>query len=157
MWHKYIILDDILSKTVSRHPVHIRDVEGRLSPSSLIPFCGIGRNLSAMGAVKIDQFDIPVCKSFTERVLNDQLCYEVDPNKFIQPDTVEESLKTGIILVLDYNEDRQISLDNEHGDDGLCEEKDLINILVENHSKEKALLYLDTVGKLSFDIRLYEY
>ena len=31
--------------------------------------------------VKIDQFDVPVCNSFEATVLNDQLCYEVDPNK----------------------------------------------------------------------------
>ena len=31
--------------------------------------------------VKIKQFDIPVCKSFDAKMLNDQLCYEVNLQK----------------------------------------------------------------------------
>ena len=133
-------------KTVSRHPVHIKDVKGRMSPSALIPFCGIGRNMSAMG-VKIDKFDIPVCNSFTERVLNDQLCYEVDPNNFIQRKNILEGFKTGITLVLDYNEDREVSYGTQN-DDGMQgdEEEDIMDILVQTDSKREALIYLNTIG-----------
>ena len=133
-------------KTVSRHPVHIKDVKGRMSPSALIPFCGIGRNMSAMG-VKIDKFDIPVCNSFTERVLNDQLCYEVDPNNFIQRKNILEGFKTGITLVLDYNEDREVSYGTQN-DDGMQgdEEEDIMDILVQTDSKQEALIYLNTIG-----------
>ena len=133
-------------KTVSRHPVHIKDVKGRMSPSALIPFCGIGRNMSAMG-VKIDKFDIPVCNSFTERVLNDQLCYEVDPNNFIQRKNILEGFKTGITLVLDYNEDREVSYGTQN-DDGMQgdEEENIMDILVQTDSKQEALIYLNTIG-----------
>ena len=133
-------------KTVSRHPVHIKDVKGRMSPSALIPFCGIGRNMSAMG-VKIDKFDIPVCNSFTEIVLNDQLCYEVDPNNFIQRKNILEGFKTGITLVLDYNEDREVSYGTQN-DDGMQgdEEEDIMDILVQTDSKQEALIYLNTIG-----------
>ena len=133
-------------KTVSRHPVHIKDVKGRMSPSALIPFCGIGRNMSAMG-VKIDKFDIPVCNSFTERVLNDQLCYEVDPNNFIQRKNILEGFKTGITLVLDYNEDREVSYGTQN-DDGMQgdEDEDITDILVQTDSKREALIYLNTIG-----------
>ena len=133
-------------KTVSRHPVHIKDVKGRMSPSALIPFCGIGRNMSAMG-VKIDKFDIPVCNSFTERVLNDQLCYEVDPNNFIQRKNILEGFKTGITLVLDYNEDREVSYYTQSVDGIEDEEEDIMDILVHTDSKQEALIYLNTIGK----------
>ena len=118
-----------------------------MSPSALIPFCGIGRNMSAMG-VKIDKFDIPVCNSFTERVLNDQLCYEVDPNNFIQRKNILEGFKTGITLVLDYNEDREVSYGTQN-DDGMQgdEEEDIMDILVQTDSKQEALTYLNTIGK----------
>ena len=36
--------------------------------------------MSSVG-VKIDQFDVPVCNSFQAKILNDQLCYEVDLSK----------------------------------------------------------------------------
>ena len=62
--------------------------------------------MSSMG-VKIDQFDVPVCNSFKAKVLNDQLCYEVDPNHFIDRTNTLKYLKLGLILGLDFNEDRQ--------------------------------------------------
>ena len=109
-----LFLDQIKNNStmhrVSNHPVHILDENGNLSPSAFIPFCSFGGNMSAMG-VKIDQFDVPVCNSFRAKILNDQLCYEVDPNLFIDKANVKENLKLGLDLVLDYNKDRQTRLD----------------------------------------------
>ena len=61
-------------------------------PTALIPFCEFGGSISAIGA-KIDQLDVPVCNSFRPKILRDQLCYTVDPNKYkdnikIQRDTL---------------------------------------------------------------------
>ena len=60
--------------------MHIQDKDGNLSPTALIPFCDFGGNMSVMG-VKIDQFDVPVCNSFRPKIVQDQLCYTVDPNE----------------------------------------------------------------------------
>ena len=65
---------------VTNHPVHIIDQDGVFYPTALIPFCEFGRSMSVMG-VKSDQFDHPVCNSFRPKVIRDQLCYTVDPNK----------------------------------------------------------------------------
>ena len=91
---------------LSNHPVHIVDERGDVSPSAFIPFCEFGGNMSAVG-VKIDQFHVPVCNSFKAKVLNDQLCYEVDPNLFIDRTNTLKYSKLGLVLVLDFNEDRQ--------------------------------------------------
>ena len=69
-------------KNLLYHPVHIVTKNNQMSPSAFIPFCDFGGNMLQMG-VKIDQFDVPVCNSFQARILNDQLCYEVDLNSFI--------------------------------------------------------------------------
>jgi len=55
-----------------------------LSPTALIPFCEFGEdgNFSRMG-IEIDQFDVPVCNSFRPKIIEDQLCYEVNPNDYI--------------------------------------------------------------------------
>ena len=63
--------------------------------------------------VKIDQFDVPVCNSFQAKILNDQLCYEVDLNKFSIKDNIDNELKLGFAFLMDYNEDRQVTLFNE--------------------------------------------
>ena len=48
--------------------------------------------MSAMG-VKIDQFHFPVCNSFVSKVVNDQLCYELDPHKYIgKTDDAEDAI-----------------------------------------------------------------
>ena len=70
----------MLQKLIT-HPIHIIDQDGELSPTALIPFCEFGGNMSAMG-VKIKQFDVPVCNSFRPKIIRDQLCYTVDPNKY---------------------------------------------------------------------------
>ena len=92
--------------------MHLIDEEGNLSPTALIPFCDFGGNMSAMG-VKIDQFDYPVCSCFEAKIVHDQLCYELDPNKFI--DKTEDSRKLDLLLIIDYNEDRQFEFHNSKG------------------------------------------
>ena len=62
--------------------------------------------------VKIEQFDNPVCNSFKARVLNDQLCYEVDLEKFKNPGKLHLQLKLGLVFFMDYNEDKQLVFEN---------------------------------------------
>ena len=98
---------------MSNHPPHILNEDGKPSPSALIPFCEFGGNMSVMG-VKIDQFDVPVCNSFKATILNDQLCYEVDPNMYLNINwrEAEEQIKLGLSFAVDLNEDRQITVSN---------------------------------------------
>ena len=72
-----------------KHPVHIIKKDENISPSAFIPFCEFGGNMDAVGE-KIDQFDITVCNSFQATVINDQLCYEVDLNRFSKEDNIEK-------------------------------------------------------------------
>ena len=61
--------------------------------------------MSMMG-VKIANFDVPVCNSFSNVILFDQLCYEIDVNRFSGSFSVK-SLKEGLTFLVDLNEDRQ--------------------------------------------------
>ena len=114
-----------------------------MSPSALIPFCEFGGNMSVVG-VKIDQFDVPVCNSFQARILRDQLCYEVDLNKFSIRDNIRKELKSGFNFIMDYNEDRQVTLDQVLNKGN---HKGLASSVVESNDVQHALIYLDTVGK----------
>ena len=105
----YILLESQDIQRVTNHPVHIVDEEGNLSPTALIPFCDFGNNMSALG-VKIDQFSVPVCNSFKPKIVNDQLCYEMNPSIYMMNDEkANQKLQTGIMLLLSSNEDRQIN------------------------------------------------
>ena len=127
---------------ITNHPVHIKLKNNQQSPSAFIPFCEFGGNMSAMG-VKIDQFDIPVCSCFQARILNDQLCYEVDLNKYAKKDNIDKNLELGFNFLMDYNEDRQVSFhqDMEKKTFGLASN------IIESDQSSHAFIYLNTIGK----------
>ena len=85
------------------------DQSGNLSPTALIPFCEFGGNISVM-EVKIDQFDVPFCNSFRPKIIQDQLCYTVDPNNY--KDQINLKGDLSITLYINYNEDKEIALEN---------------------------------------------
>ena len=78
--------------------------------------------MSVVG-VKLDQFDDPVCNSFQAKILNDQLCYEVDLNRFCNKSNIaKESLAEESKMGMGAN-------------------------LLESDKIEHAFIYLDTIGK----------
>ena len=106
--------------------------------------------MEAMGT-KIEGFDLPVCNSFTEKVRNDQLCYEIDLNNYIKDEhDIENKLKEGLVLILDLNEDRQlkefwpINNDNESEGETVASLKD-----------EAFEIHLDTISKI-FHHRVFQ-
>ena len=132
---------------ITNHPVHILDKNGEYSPSAFIPFCEFQGNMSVMG-VKIDQFDVPGCNSFQEKILNDQLCYEVDLQKF--SNNIRKNLKLGFNFLMDYNEDRQVATQGTIKNAEVA----LVNNLVESNQDQHASIYLETIGEYLLYIQL---
>ena len=89
-------------------------------------------------------FDIPVCNIFQAIILNDQLCYEVDLDKFKSTDNIENDLKSGLVLFLDYNEDRQVELREKVE---IVEHTYFVDKVDGSKDHEKAFVYLNTIGK----------
>ena len=58
--------------------------------------------------IKIDQFSVPVCNSFRPKIIQDQLCYEVDPNEYKKLLNNDE-IELGLTLYINYNEERDTS------------------------------------------------
>ena len=71
----------------------------------MIPFCEFGGNFSVMG-VKIDKLTNPVCNSFRPKMVQDQLCYTVDPNEYKHKINLKGELS--LSLFIHYNEERQM-------------------------------------------------
>ena len=93
--------------TLNNHPVHLVDNKGTLSPPAFIPFCSFGNDIDSM-SMKIENFSLPVCNSFRAVLHKDQLCFEVDLEKFKRKDNLKEQLINGLVLILDYNEDKSM-------------------------------------------------
>ena len=128
----------------SNHPVHILDREGNISPSSFIPFCSFGNDMKNMGR-ELNGFDVPVCDSFEAKIRNDQLCYEVDLQKYKDKNKIKEQLKTGLILLLDYNLERQSEMYNPKK----------VNKLDSDKNENDVQIYLDTISKLHLKKCIY--
>ena len=113
---------------MSNHPVHVTDKDGNfLQPTALIPFCEIAHNISIMG-VKIDQYDVPFCKSFRPRIIKDQLCYEVNPNKY--KEYMVEKNDFSLRLYVNFNEDREIISNIDFHVDGFDSADDIEPIII---------------------------
>ena len=99
--------------------------------------------MSAMG-IKIEQFDVPVCNSFQAKILNDQLCYEVDLNRFADKNNIDKQIELGFNFIMDYNEDRQLTFERNISN---IEEVDLANRIAESNQQNQAFIYLNTIGE----------
>ena len=124
------------------HPVHFFTPEGKLSPSAFIPFCEFGGKKSAV-STKIDKLDTPICNCFQAKILYDQLCYEVDLNKFSNRDNIEQEIKSGFIFFMDYNEDKQITFEDNYNKE---DEDSFSSRIVELDQNDHAIIHLNTIG-----------
>ena len=117
------------------------DREGKLSPSSFIPFCSFGDDMKIMGR-QIIGFNNPVCDSFEAKIRNDQLCYEVDLNKYKDENKIKEQIKSGLVLQLDYNLERQSEMYNPKKLNKVGSDENVVQI------------YLDTISTLHLEKEL---
>ena len=103
--------DKLLLQTVVNHPVHITNPKRGLSPSSFIPFCSFGENLIGD---QINGFDLPACNIFKPNHFMNKLCFETDLQNL--KDSNEKNLllqlEMGLMLILDYNEERQMFIES---------------------------------------------
>ena len=100
--------------------------------------------MSAVG-VNVDNFTVPVCNVFQAIILNDQLCYEVDLEKYAEKSNISRQLDAGFAFIMDYNEDRQVSF-TESKIIPRSEEFGLVRSVVESDEEKDAHIYLNTIG-----------
>ena len=92
--------------------------------------------------------EVPVCNSFKPKVFMDQLCYEVDPNKYMN--SLSARKKLNLILLIDFNEDRQISSENSKKTDweSNVEENDL---LIMEKAEKKGEMIIGAIGSINLE------
>ena len=88
-----------------------------------------------------------MCSSFQAKIVNDQLCYEVDLNKFSIKDNIENELKTGFLFIMDYNEDRQVIFNHNISSQSI---DSLSGRIIQKDENQHAFIYLDTIGEKKF-------
>ena len=106
-------------------------------PTALIPFCQFQGSMSVMGVTK-PNFSAPVCNSFQAKLREDQLCYTVDPNIY----RIDKPLE--LTLLLDYNEEREISLYDDNK-----ENKHENHLSLTVKEAENRFVIIETIGKIA--------
>ena len=129
---------------VTTHPVHVLDNSGiSLSPSSFIPFCWFGNHRDL--TVKIDHFDVSVCKSFKSKLRNDQVCYEVDPNEYLGES--ESANQNVLYLIIDENIDRS-NLETSSAREDTTSPQKMESFMRDFSNPKETFIFLDTIGKV---------
>ena len=101
---------------------------------------------------KVDGFQDPVCSAFTRKIVNNQLCYEVDLNRFRDQVDWKESLQSGLSLVIDTNDEydvRKLMTENKN----IKTEEDVLDSYFKNNWQEKFSIILKTISKYLFPLR----
>ena len=98
---------------------------------------------------KADGFQDPVCSAFTGKIVNNQLCYEINLNRFRDQVDWEESLQSGLSLVIDTNDEYDVrKLMTEDGNIKTTEE-DMLDSYFNKNLQEKFSILLKTISKYS--------
>ena len=95
----------------------------------------------------IDGIDVPVCNSFVPKNHDKQLCYEVDLDRFRNISVLEKQLRSGLVLLLDFNEIRQLDeIEN-------ISNKTQKNMFSEDE-EESFTIHFDTISKIASSVKL---
>ena len=98
--------------------------------------------MSAMG-IRNGHFNVTICNSFQAKIIKNQLCYEVDLNRFSNVNNIEKELNAGFAFIMDYNEDRHIEykefLEN-------VTDMSFVSRIDKSDDNLHASIYLNTIG-----------
>ena len=98
----YFFSSDPVLLELLNHPVHILDDNDNISPSAFIPFCSFQGSPDLLSR-EFANFSLPVCTSFKKRLLDGQLCYQIDVNRINNETTAAGLQKGGLSLLVDAN------------------------------------------------------
>ena len=144
---KVVKIKNTFVQSITTHPVHILNETGSFNPSALIPFCDLNGNMEIVGTFQ-SKFPIPVCSAFVKVILNSQVCYKIDVNRFTQKEKLNGQKNLGLNLFLDYNEDKQY-IDQTVGllvNSSLSMSRNLMKSKNKGNINE-AMIYFSTLGK----------
>ena len=137
----------------SVHPPHLIDLENRLTPAALIPFCAYQTNMTLLGQTRKD-IPFVVCSQFQPSVLEGQLCYSLKLDKQIWRKS-GAGLKNGLILIIDPRKLRMgLEIQNKkEGNDAMINSLNLESI---NTDQDNARIFIHTLSGFS-DFRAGSY
>ena len=91
---------------------------------------------------KIEQLEVPVCSSFRPKIVQDQLCYTLDPNQY--KIYIKSGEELSISLLVDYNQERHFDKFNYMENES---DKSELTSLGNAHEAEIDFVIIESIGK----------
>ena len=92
----------------------------------------------------IPQLDLPVCNKFRPKMIEGQLCYQIDVNEVKDQIDVKKAIQHGLIFVMDYNEDKMITENISVSEEK--PNKELHEKLIVDDKTNDARIFLEMIG-----------
>ena len=95
----------------------------------------------------MNNFHVPVCRLFREKIVNGQVCYEADLNQYRDRVNWKEALSSGLSLIIDTNDEYDVKNIMEKNEPGQKKIENFFNTY-ENEKKDNTFtLMLKTISK----------
>ena len=101
--------------------------------------------------LRVSSFNDPVCNSFVPTVHYNQLCYKIDLEKFRNNKEIENQLKYGLDIILDYNENRQLTSEQKQMKNDELKRKPMFH----SEKQEGVSIHFDTLSNKYFFLIIF--
>ena len=101
--------------------------------------------MSIMGSM-VDGLRLPVCDKFERKIIEDRICYQIDVNEFSENVDKKKFINDGLLLVLDYNEEKMLSRKKMATRETATGLSDIRSS--KNSDEEESLVYVETLGEI---------
>ena len=136
------------------HPVHIVDEANKTMLSAFIPFCSLGSDMKILGTIH-PGFSMPVCSNFKPKVLEDQICYQLDIQDLEDKVLIKKGELNGLKFVMDYNEDRMVNTPSINENEMNCHTFHIHCKCLKRELKDDNRKGVDRLTQISDDKRLH--
>ena len=92
--------------------------------------------------------DVPVCSLFREKIVGGQVCYEADINQFKKEVNWEETLRTGVNLIIDTNDEYDVKRIFEEIPNANTDKTEFLDIYKGTEERNSIVIMLQTISKI---------
>ena len=124
--------------------MHLLDDNENLSPSAFIPFCSFQGSPDLLSR-DFDNLSLPVCSSFKKKLLDGQLCYQIDVNTLINETSATGLQKGGLALLVDDNAEYDLTTFGRTPEEDVFD--DFTEEFFETEESEKIMIHIETISK----------
>ena len=113
----------------------------------MIPFCSFGDDADRVGK-RLNNFRVPVCNLFREKIVSGQVCYEANINQFKHRVNWVEVLTKGFGFLVDTNDEYDVKKSSRKSPDQetMKKTKKIFDIYKQSQTEDTFRILLKTIS-----------